>query len=129
MKKEEFKQALVARIATYAAEYRSQNELARKIGVTTGSMSAFLTSMQGYGVPMAIARECSDVSLEWLFRGIGTMYLGEVPTQVPESAPLPSPGHDPAVVKVLLNHIESQAVTIARLQEENTRYKAALNIK
>lgn len=84
--------------------------------------------MRGYTVPMAIVRNCPEVSLEWLFRGEGAMLL------VKDSAPepvreQPHPGADPALIKVLLDRIEAQAVTIARLTEENTRFKAALSIK
>lgn len=129
MSETDYKQIVRERVCLYAARFKSQNDFARHVGVPQGTMSSYMNEQRGYTVPMAIAENCPDVSLEWLFRGIGTMFLGEVPTQVPESAPLPSPGHDPAVIKVLLDRIESQAVIIARLQEENTRYKAALNLK
>lgn len=127
MTEQELKNALLQRVSAYAERFRSKNDFARHIDVPTGTMSTYMTGMRGYTVPMAIVRNCPEVSLEWLFRGDGAMLLVKEPTPEPIKE-LPHPGTDPALIKVLLDRIEAQAVTIARLAEENARYKSALGI-
>lgn len=128
MRNDEFKKAIVERVTAYSLQYRSQNELARKIGIPQGTMSNFMAQMQGWAVPMAIAENCPEVSLEWLFRGDGAMLLAERRTDQPQEPELPHPGNDPALVKILLDRIETQAVELSRLREENGRFKRALGI-
>lgn len=128
MKSSDYKKAIVERVATYALRYKSQNELARKIGIPSGTMSNFMSQMQGWAVPMAIAENCPEVSLEWLFRGEGAMLLADQQTVKPQEPELPHPGNDPALVKILLDRIETQAVELSRLREENDRFKRALGV-
>ena len=128
MRNDEFKKAIVERITAYSLQYRSQNELARKIGIPQGTMSNFMAQMQGWAVPMAIAENCPEVSLEWLFRGEGAMLLADQQTDQRQEPELPRPGNDPALVKILLDRIETQAVELSRLREENDRFKRALGV-
>lgn len=128
MKSNDYKKAIVERVAIYALRYKSQNELARKIGIPSGTMSNFMSQMQGWAVPMAIAENCPDMSLEWLFRGEGAMLLADQQTVKPQEPELPHPGNDPALVKILLDRIETQAVELSRLREENDRFKRALGV-
>lgn len=128
MRNDEFKKAIVERVTAYSLQYRSQNELARKIGIPQGTMSNFMAQMQGWAVPMAIAENCPEVSLEWLFRGDGAMLLADQQTDQRQEPELPHPGNDPALVKILLDRIETQAVELSRLREENDRFKRALGV-
>lgn len=128
MRNDEFKKAIVERVAAYSLQYRSQNELARKIGIPQGTMSNFMAQMQGWAVPMAIAENCPDVSLEWLFRGDGAMLLADRCTDQPQEPEPPRPGNDPGLVRILLDRIETQAVELSRLREENDRFKRALGV-
>lgn len=130
MGREEYKRELAERVGLIAAR-TSQYELAKRIGVATSTMSGYLGSLQGFTVPVAIAHCCPEISLEWLFRGEGAMLIGtpEPPTPEPEAKPLPHPGADPAIIKILLDRIEQQAVTIADLTTENQRYRTALGLK
>lgn len=79
-------------------------------------------------VPMAIAENCHEVSLEWLFRGKGAMLLADQQAVQSPEPELPHPGNDPALVKILLDRIETQAVELSRLREENDRFKRALGV-
>lgn len=128
MRNDEFKKAIVERVTAYSLQYKSQNELARKIGIPQGTMSNFMSQMQGWAVPVAIAENCPEVSLEWLFRGEGAMLLAERRTDQPQEPEPPRPGNDPALVKILLDRIETQAVELSRLREENDRFKRALGV-
>ena len=128
MRNDEFKKAIVERVTAYSLQYRSQNELARKIGIPQGTMSNFMAQMQGWAVPMAIAENCPEVSLEWLFRGDGAMLLADQHADQRQEPELPHPGNDPALVKILLDRIETQAVELSRLREENDRFKRALGV-
>ena len=128
MRNDEFKKAIVERVTAYSLQYKSQNELARKIGIPQGTMSNFMSQMQGWAVPVAIAENCPEVSLEWLFRGDGAMLLAERRTDQPQEPAPPRPGIDPALVKILLDRIETQAVELSRLREENGRFKRALGV-
>lgn len=128
MKNDEYKKAIVERLAIYALRYKSQNELARKIGIPQGTMSNFMSQMQGWAVPVAIAENCPEVSLEWLFRGEGSMLLADQHADQRQEPELPHPGNDPALVKILLDRIETQAVELSRLREENDRFKRALGV-
>ena len=123
-----FKENLRDRVALLVQRYKSQNDMARNIGVSTATMSVYLANAEGFKVPMAIVENCIDVSLEWLFRGDGAMLLGhQEPAEAePEAKPLPHPGADPRLVQILLDRIEQQVVTIAqqsaqleKLQAEN----------
>lgn len=102
--------------------------MARRIDVSKSVMSNYLCAAEGFKVPMAIAANCPDISLEWLFRGDGAMLLGHQEPAEPEpnAQPLPHPGADPRLVQILLDRIEQQAVTISqqsaqlkKLQAEN----------
>ena len=129
MKEEELKQRLHERISLLMSRYKSQNDMARSIGVPAGTMSAYITQLRGYAVPMAIASNCPEISLEWLFRGEGAMLLADQVAEPEHPEPeLPRPGADPAIIKILLDRIEQQAVTIAKLTTENQQYRAALGI-
>lgn len=128
MRNDEFKKAIVERVTAYSLQYRSQNELARKIGIPQGTMSNFMAQMQGWAVPVAIAENCPEVSLEWLFRGDGAMLLADHRTDQPQEPEPPRPGNDPELVHILLDRIETQAVELSRLREENDRFKRALGI-
>lgn len=128
MRNDEFKKAIVERVTAYSLQYRSQNELARKIGIPQGTMSNFMAQMQGWAVPMAIAENCPEVSLEWLFRGDGAMLLADRRTDQSQEPEPPRPGNDPELVRILLDRIESQAVELSRLREENDRFKRALGV-
>ena len=128
MKNDEYKKAIVERLEIYALRYKSQNELARKIGIPQGTMSNFMSQMQGWAVPVAIAENCPEVSLEWLFRGEGAMLLADQHADQRQEPELPHPGNDPALVKILLDRIETQAVELSRLREENDRFKRALGV-
>lgn len=128
MRNDEFKKAIVERVTAYSLQYRSQNELARKIGIPQGTMSNFMAQMQGWAVPMAIAENCPEVSLEWLFRGEGAMLLADQQADQRQEPEPPRPGNDPALVKILLDRIETQAVELSRLREENDRFKRALGV-
>ena len=79
-------------------------------------------------VPMAIAENCPEGSLEWLFRGDGAMLLADQHADQRQEPELPHPGNDPALVKILLDRIETQAVELSRLREENDRFKRALGV-
>lgn len=127
MTETDFLQVVRERVGIYAMRFRSQNDFARHICVPQGSVSAYMKGQRGASVPIAIAENCPEVSLEWLFRGDGAMLLVKDPKPEPIKE-LPHPGTDPALIKVLLDRIEAQAVTIARLTGENTRYKSALGI-
>ena len=128
MRNDEFKKAIVERVTAYSLQYKSQNELARKIGIPQGTMSNFMSQMQGWAVPMAIAENCPEVSLEWLFRGDGAMLLADQQTDQRQEPELPRPGNDPELVRILLDRIETQAVELSRLREENDRFKRALGV-
>lgn len=128
MTENEYKKVIAGRLAEYIALFRSQNDFARKIEVPVSTMSAFMSTLRGYSVPFAVAQHCPEVSLEWLFRGEGAMLLTDKQTVKPQEPELPHPGNDPALVKILLDRIEAQAVELARLREENDRFKRALGV-
>jgi hypothetical protein len=128
MENSNFKEKLHERIVLLVGQHKSQNEMARIVGVSKSAMSAYLLSKEGFKVPMAIVENYPDISLEWLFRGDGAMLLGhqEPAEPEPEAKPLPHPGADPRLVQILLDRIEQQAVTISqqsaqleKLQAEN----------
>lgn len=128
MENSNFKEKLHERIVLLVGQHKSQNEMARIVGVSKSAMSAYLLSKEGFKVPMAIVENCPEISLEWLFRGDGAMLLGhQEPAELePNAQPLPHPGADPRLVQILLDRIEQQAVTISqqsaqlkKLQAEN----------
>ena len=131
-KENDFRENMRGRIVLLVERYKSQNDMARTIGISKGTMSAYLSTGEGSKVPMAIVKNCPEVSLEWLFRGEGAMMLGtQEPAEAePNAQPLPHPGADPRLVQILLDRIEQQAVTIQRqsdaiqqLSKENEELK------
>jgi hypothetical protein len=128
MTEDEYKRVIAGRLTEYVALFRSQNDFARKIEVPVSTMSAFMSTLRGYSVPFAVAQHCPEVSLEWLFRGEGAMLLADRRTDQPQEPEPPRPGNDPELVRILLDRIETQAVELSRLREENDRFKRALGV-
>ena len=128
MSNKEYAQAIRERVGAYVALFRSQNDFARHAKVPTGAMSCYMKGERAASVPMAIAENCPEVSLEWLFRGDGAMLLADQQADQRQEPELPHPGNDPALVKILLDRIETQAVELSRLREENDRFKRALGV-
>ena len=128
MSSKDYAQTIRERVAAYVALFRSQNDFARHAKVPTGTMSCYMKGERAASVPMAIAENCPEVSLVWLFRGEGAMLLADQQTDQRQEPELPHPGNDPALVKILLDRIETQAVELSRLREENDRFKRALGV-
>ena len=128
MSDKKFVQSIQKRVEDYAIRFRSQNDFARHVGVSQSAMSCYMKGERAASVPMAIAENCPEVSLEWLFRGDGAMLLADQQTDQRQEPELPRPGNDPELVRILLDRIETQAVELSRLREENDRFKRALGV-
>ncbi|MBO5172056.1 MAG: hypothetical protein J6B83_03265 [Bacteroidaceae bacterium] len=87
-----------------------------------------MSTLRGYSVPFAVAQHCPEVSLEWLFRGDGAMLLADRHADQPQEPEPNRPGNDPELVRILLDRIETQAVELSRLREENDSFKRALGV-